>query len=214
MNVPVTMRRLWIQMTADRRRFGIFCAMLGVGLLLWARLIVVTNTPRTVVADESNQSAQLIQPTAPAQSETDRRSSVQNENQPPLRLVLARKPQRDPFLISQEHFPIRSNHADTEEVQSKSTPEPAEDSHRSAYERASALAGQLKLEAVMLAPSANSSPLVVINGRTYRLDDEIPVATSTGQAPVRFRLVKVAERSATLEYDGHHFEKTLARPGR
>ena len=45
------LRRIWIQLTTDRKRFGILCAMVALGLLLWGRLIVVSNLPRTAVAE-------------------------------------------------------------------------------------------------------------------------------------------------------------------
>ena len=47
----VKLRRLWIQLTADRKRFGALSVLLVLGLLLWARIIVISNLPRTAVAD-------------------------------------------------------------------------------------------------------------------------------------------------------------------
>ena len=32
-------RRVWLQLTADKRRFGVLCAAITVGLLLWARFL-------------------------------------------------------------------------------------------------------------------------------------------------------------------------------
>ena len=46
----VLLLRLWIQATADRKRFGLFGVLLAVGMLLWARIIVISNPPRTAVA--------------------------------------------------------------------------------------------------------------------------------------------------------------------
>ena len=49
--MSVLLRRLWIQITADRRRFGVFCALVALGFLLWARIIVISNIPKDAVAD-------------------------------------------------------------------------------------------------------------------------------------------------------------------
>ena len=45
-------RRCWAWLTASKPRFSFACALLVVGLLLWARLILVSNMPRTAVADD------------------------------------------------------------------------------------------------------------------------------------------------------------------
>lgn len=206
MNMPVALRRLWIQMTADRRRFGLFCAMLGVGLLLWARLIIITNTPRTVVADDkaqqSSQSAKSSKASTPAASPS---TTAVERPKTPLRVVLATSPQRDPFVISNEHFPRPVVGVGMEEERGKSAPKQTEDSLQARYAR---LAERLKLEAI-LSPGGGQ-PLVVINGKTYRINDDIPVPRlSPGEAPVHFRLVHVGERAATLEFEGQRFERTL-----
>ena len=50
--MQLVLRRLWIQITSDRKRFGLLCAMLLIGLLLWGRIIVTSNLPRMAVADD------------------------------------------------------------------------------------------------------------------------------------------------------------------
>ena len=50
--MQLVLRRLWIQITSDRKRFGLLCAMLLIGLLLWGRIIVTSNLPRTAIADD------------------------------------------------------------------------------------------------------------------------------------------------------------------
>lgn len=214
MNVPVTLRRLWIHLTSDRRRFGLFCAALGVGLLLWARLIVITNTPRTVVADESAQAMRTVSPSQSEQTDSNSNSSHLSKGKQRLRVVLSSDPHRDPFVISHEHFPRRVDPSNVGKDGGKSTSQRAEDSQQSEQARLSALADRLKLEAVMLAPGSGGLPLVVINGRTYRLNDEVPVPTAAGNNQTRFRLVEVRERSAVVEYEGRRFERMLATPGR
>ena len=62
----VVLRRLWIQITSDRKRFGVLCAMLVLGLLLWGRIIVTTNLPRTAMAvDDGLGSAAPADPISP-----------------------------------------------------------------------------------------------------------------------------------------------------
>ena len=51
------LKRMWLQITADRRRFGLFCGLLLVGLLLWARIIVIARPARTAVAQPLIQTA-------------------------------------------------------------------------------------------------------------------------------------------------------------
>lgn len=209
MNVPVALRRLWIQITADRRRFGLFCAMLGVGLLLWARLIVITNTPRTAVADDkSQQAAQTTQAPQASRSAAATTSSPSERPKTPLRIVLATSPQRDPFVISDTHFPRAAEPTNEVQEVEKFPAEPAEDSQQARLAYLAGLAERLKLEAIM--SPGSGQPLVVINARTYRLNDEVPVPGRTqGEEQVRFRLVLVGERSIALEHDGHRFERTL-----
>ena len=64
------LKRMWIQLTTDKRRFGLFCAALGIGLLLWARLIVVANIPKHAIAEPSPGTA------AEAPTNNDRRPAL------------------------------------------------------------------------------------------------------------------------------------------
>lgn len=45
------LNRLWRQMTADKKRFGIMLSLVAVGLLLWGRLILLEKVPRIATAD-------------------------------------------------------------------------------------------------------------------------------------------------------------------
>ena len=89
------LKRMWIQLTADRQRFGVLCAMLAMGLLLWARLIVVTNMPRQAIAVDP------LAPNAAVAAETP----VYQPRRPPLEVHLEDTPRRNPFLISRRYFP-------------------------------------------------------------------------------------------------------------
>jgi len=204
MNVPVPLQRLWIQITADRKRFGLFCTMLGVGLLLWARLIVITNTPRTVVADEKVQ-ASVTSPVSTAPS------VVLPSKSKPIQVKLATTPARDPFVISPEHYPHAEVISENPKDQGKSDLQQAEDSEQARALRIAASAGKLRLEGVLSSPTADGTreSLAMINTRTYRLNDEIPAPGEGFQ----FQLVHIGERSVTIEYDGYRFERTILVPG-
>ena len=53
------LNRFWRQMTADKKRFGVMCACLAAGLLLWGRLILLEKVPRIATADpEQTEQAQ------------------------------------------------------------------------------------------------------------------------------------------------------------
>lgn len=45
------LNRIWRQMTADKKRFGIMLSLVCVGLLLWGRLILLEKVPRVATAD-------------------------------------------------------------------------------------------------------------------------------------------------------------------
>ncbi len=45
------LRRIMDILVADRRASGAFCALVALALLFWARLIVISDMPRTAIAD-------------------------------------------------------------------------------------------------------------------------------------------------------------------
>src|SRR5689334_841381 len=96
--MTVRLRRLWMQFTADPKKVGMLCVMVVAGLLLWARLIIVSNMPRTAVAGpekpESGKSSESATPSAPSHNE-----------RAPVSIDLAASPDRDPFVISPAYFP-------------------------------------------------------------------------------------------------------------
>lgn len=48
-------RRFWTWLNADRKRFSVACLLTLFGLLLWSRLILVSNMPRTAIADDEEE---------------------------------------------------------------------------------------------------------------------------------------------------------------
>ena len=201
--MPVILRRLWIQLTADRRRFGALCATVLLGLLLWARIIVTSNLPRTAVADESaaaRDDRSLDGAPSPGVSDNRRRA--------PVNVQLAEFPIRDPFLINDQYFPKPTSLDMLPQDQAKLLEGPAEisrDPEALVAMQLRGLVGRFTLEAVM-----QGRPMAVISGRTFQLGDSIPAVDNEA---VRFRLTEVRPRSVVLECDGHRFELKMEPPG-
>ena len=194
----VKLRRLWIQLTADRKRFGALSVLLVLGLLLWARIIVISNMPRTAVADPDR-------PGSSATATTNRGGSDSAARRR-LTVVLARSPDRDPFVISPEVFPKPTHVAELAGEGGKLKPPPADPQQAEArlVAQLRALAGRFTLEAVMRDPA-----LAVISGETYRLGESVPAIDN---AEIRFKLVAVMERSVILECEGRRIGLDMASP--
>ncbi len=197
----VVLRRLWVQITSDRKRFGVLCAMLALGLLLWGRIIVTSNLPRTAMADPDDPNAGLV-PRDPTGGASDK------PLKPPVQVTLARQPRRDPFLISDEHFPKPTPVELLPQDGSKSGGNATENTNRTderLIRELKASIGRLTLEAVM-----QGRPMAVINGKTYRLYSWIQ---GVGNDKYRFQLVEVGHRSVVLEYEGRRFRLRMDFPG-
>ncbi len=195
-----SVRRLWLQATADRKRFGILCAMCMLGLLLWARIIIIAKLPRTAVADEQV----VAQETAGA----DAAISSDNNAEGPVLISLWQQPQRDPFLIREEYYPNPTKNPQMTGEAGKSGPKQAETPERAEarfVEQLRAEVQAMNLQAVM-----TGNPMAVIDGRMYRPGSQVP---APGNEQVRFLLVEVQERSVILEYEGRRFTLDVPFPG-
>ncbi len=196
----VMLRRLWIQITSDRKRFGLLCAMLALGLLLWGRIIVTSNVPRTAMAGEAGPGRGTT-PLGPATGASDKPLG------PPVRVKLARQPRRDPFLVSAKHFPKPTPVELLTQDDPKSGGNATENTNRTderLTEELRARVNRFRLEAVM------QGRLAVINGKTYRLYSWIQ---AVGNDAIRFRLLEVGQRSVVLEYEGRRFRLRMDFPG-
>ena len=90
--MPIPLQRLWIQITSDRRRFGMLAGGLLLGALLWARIIVISNPPRTAVAGEETE---VVEPKV--ERSAGHTAAADKGRTPATPVLLARDPQRDPF---------------------------------------------------------------------------------------------------------------------
>jgi hypothetical protein len=212
--MSVKLRRLWIQLTADRRRFGALCAVLGVGMLLWARLIVVSRMPRMAVADDASLAANSGEKPAKFAAKSEKADKTSEESAPPIDrepvpISLMNRFGRDPFIISPHYFPKPTSFTEPGKEADKSQSKPAEEGNQIEARltaQLQAAADRLRLEAAV------SGSLVVISGKTYRVGDVIEAPVQGGEL-ARFKLVEVRHRSAVLECEQRQFEIQMTSPG-
>ncbi len=226
------LRRVWIQLTANRKQFGILCGALGVGLLLWARLIIVSNIPRTAMADDPDAvgggGGAEVRGSESGVRGSGSKSEPRNPNteirtpdrepRPRYTVYLDVSPLRDPFLVSDLHFPRvnGSNILTTEDA--KSPVQPTEDpQHVEAMltRRLQAMVDAFSLDATGAATgsehaSAQHQAMAVIGGTTYRLGAQVPALANE---EILFRLTEVRQRSVILEWEGRTFELKMQSPG-
>ena len=195
--MTLKLRRMWIQMTSDRKRFGTLCAVLLVGLLLWARLIVVSRMPRTAIADEQSQNRTTQTEKSEKSTTPSNDGATHRSVGPTVRIELETQFQHDPFVISPRYFPRPKQFDAAEAEAGKSAPKASEESLQ-AQARVAQL--QAQVQKLRLEAAVNGS-MAVINGKTYRTGDTVTaeVAGAGNGEPVVFRLVEVKHRSAILE---------------
>ncbi len=170
------LKKMWIQLTSDRRRFGLFCGLLLVGLLLWARIIVIARPARTAVAQP------LIQ--------TAIESSLASDNVT-IPVSLQSEPNRNPFSVSQEFFPLVAN----------STVNAVKTQQTSGGTSENKVVDSLKLEAVM-------GEMAMIDGRVIQIGDI--VGPQHVQEPLR--LYSVEGRIVILSAGDRRYELSIAPP--
>lgn len=98
--MPLFLRRLLMSIIAHRKLVSACSVVCVLGLLLWARLIVTSNMPRTAVADDnkfSTEAQKMLPGLAPDSTDNPRSNHMQEDV--PL------SPIRDPFLVSDRYFP-------------------------------------------------------------------------------------------------------------
>ncbi|TVQ52511.1 MAG: hypothetical protein EA377_10120 [Phycisphaerales bacterium] len=198
-----TLRRYWIQLTADRKKFGLLCAMVAVGMLLWARIVIISNVPRTATATNEDEQVEILN-TADSTLYT---SASREKSQ--VNIQLDRRPERDPFVIDPVFFPKPDIGAASSSNDDKSAANPVEDSEsREArlMARLKEATGRLTLEAVMSGPP----PMAIISGKAYRIGQTITTGTSQ---EYEFVLKEVSHRTVTLDFEGRKFELRMTQLG-
>lgn len=157
-----------MEMKHDRKKFAMMCTLLAVGLLLWARLLILQDVPKTGFADpvQSNTASQT-KTTAPEGTE-----NVLLQELPIVYLDTSSQLTRDFFspLTSPSAGPdqdghVTRSHPNTDDESS----EVAGAEFRERQEAFNADAERLKLESVIL----GEVPVAVINGKVLRVGDDI-----------------------------------------
>lgn len=216
--MSAAMKRIWIQLTADRKRFGVLCATVGVGLLLWARLIIVSGVSRTAMAEDGKKP--MAEAQAGAESAADRPgksaggSEADKRGEKPgaaaretVEVRLWSRSERDPFVISPEHFPRTKSDKEVKGDAGKLPTEPAEDAGQKEARlvaRLREVLGTLRLEAAM------GNTMAIIDGKRYVVGESLPLM---GKERVEFKLQEVRQRSVVLEAEGRRFEVEMSVPG-
>jgi hypothetical protein len=200
--VSMQFRRLWMQVTADKRRFRALVAVCAVGvvvwakpmgLFIWARMRLITGIPRTAMADE---------PIA-----ADAPKAPEPSLQAPIAVALDDSTDRDPFLVSGAIYPKPIIPDDFSEGDGKSDPRPADDpeeAEKRLTNRLREMAAEFRLEALM-----SGLPVAVINGSTVEVGQAIPAKDGSG---VEFRLIEIRQRSVILEAQNRLFELEMSAP--
>lgn len=93
------LKRIWRRIYADKKRFSLFCSLVLIALLLWARIIVIARPPKTAIADQVASAA-----LAP----------VQTSDNDPIPVILDNKPLKNPFVVSQFAYPIDGSSTDNQ----------------------------------------------------------------------------------------------------
>ncbi|MEO0474758.1 MAG: hypothetical protein AAF085_02135 [Planctomycetota bacterium] len=179
------LNRMWRQVTADKKKFGILCSMVAVGLLLWGRLILLEDVPKIATADP-NAAAQPAQ-TPDGQAEV---ADTSAPVLPPLPAVAAALSED----LTLNLFAFRHN---------RYKPLPTEESEGNGSQLTGSTDDERKRELVELARSLRlqsviqgASPAIVINGEVLRVGDSIE----------GFEVVSFEEGSAILTRDGLKFK--------
>lgn len=197
MRMPLALRTIWIRLTSDKRRFGALCTLIGVGLLLWARLIIVSDLPKMAVAEPGV-----------AEADPGARKAPRREARI-VRVALDGEPGRDPFEIDPTHFPRPIDPTIEADDPSKSRGEADEDPvgvEAATTSRLRALVDRLVLEAVM--PTAS---LALVDGRRVEEGGTVYAEAPGGQR-IPFVVAEVRDRSIVLDHEGRRFELKMSGP--
>jgi hypothetical protein len=197
--MTVLLRRLWIQITSDRKRLGVLVALLALGMLLWARIIITANLPREAVAGEEGRGPTAAPPRPASAAE-------ESAQPPPVRVRLAEQWHRDPLVAGGEELSRSTPPGGSRADPSKSGLQTVEDSLQEEVRltaRLEALVNRFRLEAIM-----QGHPMAVINGQSFQPGDVVPAIGDDE----RFLLVEVSDRATVLECRGRRFRLTMKDP--
>jgi hypothetical protein len=160
------------------------------GLLLWARLRILTSIPKTAIADDPAKLA-----------DADKAAEEFDAGLPGVEAGLI-----DPFGIDPHTFPTWDNPTPSNATivpTQKSGAETTEVPARDGFEAARRATERFRLQS-----AGRGLSMAVIDGRTYRIGDALE-----GADGMRFVLREVLEGAAVLEHEGERFEIRLRGVG-
>lgn len=156
------------------------------GLLLWARIRILTSIPKTAIADDPANAPEVVE--VPPEIETG--------------LPSAGRSTADPFRIDPSRLPTSNEPpapAPEPEPQPKSPGPSADERRLEAIETARRASERFRLQS-----AGKGLAFAVIDGRTYRVGD--PIESDEGTT---FTLLEVREGSALLGHSDGIFEIRL-----
>lgn len=157
------LKRAWRQATADKRKFGVLCSMLAVGLLLWGRLILLEEVPKFATADDPN-AAQQDGELADGQGDLALNTPLNLPPLPSIEVDMSEDLTLNLFAFRHNRYkPLPTEDSVGTGVQSTGNAD--DDRKRELVE----LARSLRLQSVI----QGNSPALVINGEVLRVGDEI-----------------------------------------
>lgn len=160
------------------------------GLLLWARIRLLTSIPRTAMATESDEIVANSTPATPAFPDLPE-------------AALPASGVRDPFATSSRHFPNSTIPQGLSESTPKSAAGPADDETRAASvlrERLAGIVGRLRVQG--LVPGRG---VALIDGRVRRVGESFPAAVDG----TTVRLVAVERSMVVVECGDLEFDIRL-----
>lgn len=206
-----TVRYCWSWLTASRGRFSLVCVIALFGLLLWSRLILVSNIPRTAVAGDEDEQRSAVDdrgelqhaPGAPQESQSSdkdtshgtQESTPSGPNSVPLThgSESVSKTSSDDWLIREEG-----------KFESQGTEKSTQEDNRNQQQKIRSAIGNLRLESVM-----HDQLMAVLNEKSYRVGSIIRVA---GFESLRIELLEIRSQSVILNCEGRRFEMRTKQP--
>ncbi len=162
------------------------------GLLLWARLRLLTTIPRTAMATEDPSRLAAVEVTLfPDLPESGLDDLIE----------------RDPLRISPRHFPRSTPSSSEPEVAPKSDSQSVEEEDREkqlVQERLASIVSEIRVQGLI--PGRG---VALIDGRACKVGDEVPTKVDG----VTFRLLRVRMGSVVIDAGGHEFTLRLIAGG-
>jgi hypothetical protein len=168
--------RWFRNLTANQRKVSLMIGLVGVGLLLWGRLLF-KDVPRTALADPTDQAA--ASPAAP---------EARRAGRPVVRVVLSPRLERDLFALDARYYPARRGNPASIEAVTPPAPDKFAPQTTDVQQQVLDARHGLVLQTTIL----GDRPRAMINGQVMSPGDKIG----------GFTLRKVLPRGVILEMNG------------